>query len=178
MKRILLLIIIQLLYIQTAFAMSLAELQSEPNRYTNYKEVQSSTLYVDLNSIQALRNAHPYYTLKAKIHFVSYASDSIIEVSETYNYNYNQSFDSLVNKALQLYPTYSDDKITDWIFKEAEKNSEITIGSTSIKCYNLDGKHLNDGKPSYTKNVEFFTNEFFVASFIYNKYYAMKFWDA
>lgn len=66
MKRILLLIIIQLLYIQTAFAMSLAELQSEPNRYTNYKEVQSSTLYVDLNSIQALRNAHPYYTSKPK----------------------------------------------------------------------------------------------------------------
>lgn len=177
MKRFLLLVIIQLLYIQAAFAMSLTELQSEPDRYINYREAQSSTLYVDLNSIQSLRNAHPYYTLKAKIYFVSYASDSIIEVSETYNYNYNQSFDSLVNKVLQLYPTYSDDKIADWILKEAEKNSGITIGSTSIKCYNLDGKYLNAGKPAYTKNVEFFTNKFFVANFIYNKYYAMKFWE-
>lgn len=47
-----------------SWAVSLEELQSNPERYIKMNESQSDINYMDVESIQSLRYEPPYYTLQ------------------------------------------------------------------------------------------------------------------
>lgn len=46
-----------------ASAISLNELQSDPNRYIVIDEDKTYTIYIDSNSIESIRYYPPYYTM-------------------------------------------------------------------------------------------------------------------
>lgn len=105
----------------SVLAISLDELQSNPNKYVNIHESQSASDYVDIDSIQAIRYAPPYYTMKAKCYLVSYDYTRIMHSTLMINYDYNRTLKTLVSKYKNDYPSMPPYQLTILVIKEMEK---------------------------------------------------------
>lgn len=176
MKKLILTFLLLLITPLTAFAISLNELQNNPDRYVSITEAQNATVYIDINSIKSLRYAPPYYTLQTKEYFVAYDLNSIGEMTNIYNYDYNQSSASLMEKIMKTNPLCSDEEFVKLVLDEAYKNSGITYGKTNIDYYDLNGIYITSENKSSTTKVDFLSNGYKMANFVFEKYYTTEFW--
>lgn len=176
MKKFLIALFLLLIMPFPAFAISLTELQSNPDRYIVYAETPLETIYIDINSIKSIRYAPPYYTMQAKIFFVAYDLKFILEEESSYNYNYNRSFETLIKKQSQLNPSGNVNQIIGLAKYEAEKDSGIIISNLTKNIYDFNGTYFNSGNPRYGIKAEFLSNVYRMANFIFKKYYSIQFW--
>lgn len=176
MKKLILTFLIMLMTPLTAFAISSNELQNNPDRYIRFNETQNETVYADTNSIKCLRYAPPYYTLQAKIYFVAYDLNAIAEITNIYNYDYNQSTLSIMDKIMKSNPLCSEKEFMKLVLSEAYKNSGITCGTTTMTRYNLNGIYQSSENKSSTEKVDFLSNGYRLANLIFEKYYTTEFW--
>lgn len=176
MKKLIFILLTLLTVPLTAFAISLDELQNNSNKYVNIYDTIDGTMYTDITSIKCIRYAPPYYTLQAKEYFIYYNFNLIGELTNTYNYDYNQSCISLMEKILESNPLCSEEEFIKSISDETDKNSGITYTRTNINYYNLDGLYKSSSNNIYTQKLDFLSNGYKMANFIFEKYYTTKFW--
>ena len=175
MKRFLLTFLLVLMIPLSASAISLDELQSNPDKYTKIYEAENGTMYIDSESIKSIRYAPPYYTLQVKDYYVLYNLNCIQQSISTYNYDYNKNCATLTKKYAALYPSYSSKQIIDLVLAESKKDSGVIVTSVDINCYEFDGTFITTGKPIYSQEVPFWTNLCYSADSVFKKYYGISF---
>lgn len=190
-KKILHLCSIAILIPFHTLAISLNELQSNPERYAiASKDVSlSTTCYTDLRTIKVLRYSPPYLTLQAKLYLVSYDRNTILENLAIFHYDTTRSFTALSLNQLKLSGlqgspdlTQNDGrKILATVTEEAKENSGIAINTFPLKnVYSLDGTFKNsfqtqaeNSRPTMTI---YDSNGYRIGVFIYGVIYSPPFW--
>lgn len=175
MKRMITILFMLLLIPLSCSAISLEELQSNPEHYKNIIEAPEATLYVDSNSIKSVRNTPPYYALQVKIYYVIYDMTTIIESTCIFSYDQNRSSAILADKIIEENPTKSYNEQNDMFLSELEKNCGMTYSEQKINNYKFNGKFQFTGTPSYNKEIKFNTNIAHVAKYIFRQHYNQDF---
>lgn len=123
----------------TASAISLTELQNNPDRYKAVCENKESTVYVDNDTISSLRYSPPFYSLSADVYIVSYADGKILGETVAMNYDYNQNPDSIIDRIKAEHPHYTQNQIIHYVSDSLVANSGIVISSSKLQLWTLDG---------------------------------------
>ena len=124
----------------TASAISLTELQNDPDRYKAVCENKEMTVYVDNDTISSLRYSPPFYSLSADVYIVSYGRGKIYGETVAMNYDYNQNPDSIIDRIKAEHPHYTQDQIIHYVSVSSVTNSGIVIScSSKIQVWTLDG---------------------------------------
>lgn len=156
-------------------AISLDELQSQPNIYKKITDSKEHTLYADLNSIKSIRYAPPYYTLQSKLYLVEYNNIGIIESTTLFNYDYNRTTSSLIKKIVWENPNLSDDEFYKRLQQELREDSGITCSHLDYKLYSYSGNRKNTYGPQPQKysaeKVEYASSLYITANVIFQKAY-------
>lgn len=159
----------------SAFAISLDEINSNPNRYVKVIEEAEGTFYVDVSSIKSLRYSPPYYTMQFREIYIDYTMNLIADGSCTFNYDYNKSFLSRFGVQTRLHPSYTLRSIFNLASEDIKKDSGIISNSDSAACYNFNGVFDCTIDPLLGEKVIYGSNNYEIANFIFNKYYGMNF---
>lgn len=175
MKRMITILFMLLLIPLSCSAISLEELQSNPEHYKNIFEAPEATVYVDSNSIKSIRNTPPYYALQVKLYYVIYDMTTITESACIFSYNKNRSSAILANKIIAENPTKSYNEQNDIFLSELEKNCGMTFSEQKINHYKFNGKLDLTGTPSYNNEIKYNTNMARVAKYIFKQYYKYDF---
>ena len=129
----------------SAFAISLDEIQNNPDRYIKLKEDTSSTYYLEQESIKVLRDSFPYLTLQAKIYLVMYDQSAIADDFFTISYDYSRSsFALMISKRIES-PDITVDKLVDYAIAEAKKDSGMAVNIKANNYCDLDGTIISHG---------------------------------
>ncbi len=139
MKNFILAFLLALMMPLSAFAISLDDLQNNPNSYVKVCENVTSTYYLEQGSIKVLRDSFPYLTLQAKIYLVMYEQSAIAVDLYTISYDCNRSLFALVVSKRIESPNMPTDKLTDYAIAEARKDSGIAVNIEANHYYHLDG---------------------------------------
>lgn len=145
--RLLTLIVCFLSFVGSVSAVSLSELQSS-SQYVRVGSMNDGDAYLNVNSIQSLRYAPPFYTLKYTVYYVSYSDDLIVESEEISSYDYNYSYEGLIKKH-NLTKSGSEQKLKSDITKLKQQNSGIEGGSRYLRIYDVNGNLLDDFSDQY-----------------------------
>lgn len=73
-------------------AISLAELQDNPQQYQMIYQNAECAIFVDSDSIESLRYSPPYYTLKCTTYCIDYLRDVIALFTININYNISHQY--------------------------------------------------------------------------------------
>lgn len=172
MKKLLFALLLTTMVPLSTFAVSLSELQTNTNRYTKVFEEYNYTVYVEDNTIQSLRYAPPYYTIKCTYYIAGYSSNYIFEIPSTFNYNYNRNKNHIFSTVIK---SSTSDQIDKNLVNEAMINSGMQYGLTTYKYYNLAGDYLGDANSNKTGNCEPNSAPYAVANYLFEKCYNEKF---
>lgn len=179
MKRLVLMLSILVLLPISIFAISLADLQGNPLQYVKISEAKGHALYVDVNSINSLRYAPPYYTMQAKTYTVLYSEPmAIIKIDFTINYDYNRSIYALHS---QIPPyLHNSEEIKYFLAAELEKDCGIGISLSNGTVYTLEGNYIKTLSNSElykksTSKIIFASSAYDCANFIFYHYYKQYF---
>ena len=171
MKRMITISFMLLLIPLSCSAISLEELQSNPEQYEKIIEAPSGTIYLELNSIKSLRNSPPYYTLQAKVYSVLYDTVAIAESTRFFNYDDNRSTLSLLNKIVEENSKRSFSEQNNMLLTELEKDCGMSYSDETVKYYKFNGEFAGTGTPLYSQKIKYNTNIAFVASCAFKQYY-------
>lgn len=177
MKKLLLVLTILMLAPLSSFAISLAELQSNPNEYVVVSQAASSTIYVKKSSIESLRYSPPFYSMKAKTYGVNYSGDDIYEYETIANYDYDQTMEGIGKRVLHDNPGIPFDEYMKKCIAERNRDSGITCSLTDIYVWSLDGRAK--GKLPSTYNQKCFAGApmYQAANYMFYFYYEKYFGD-
>ena len=166
----------------SAFAISISEIQENPQKYVKVDEDISSAHYIDIESIKSLRDASPYYTLQADMYLASYSSRSIFQNTIIFNFDYTRSYKSL-NEALEKDFIAKGKKAllyskayTSALWDEIEKNSGILANDSATEVYSFDGVYRCSFPPSKSDyKVDWATACGLYADFVFYRHFGIYF---
>lgn len=134
------------------FAISLAEINNNPERYKLICETSEFASFVDIDSIESLRYSPPFYTLKFTEYGIVYSDSIILEQKETINYD---------------------------ITKRKISHQKKTIGDYGIKtttnytkAYDFNGNFIFSNEfPKSSETSSSMSPISFMANYVFYKYY-------
>lgn len=179
MKKILLAFLLAIMLPLSAFAISLDEINSSPNRYVKVTEDAKNAFYVDVSIIKSLRYSPPYYVLQCRSFYISYERNYICQqLDSTFSYDYNKNYISQFKKIISSHPNYKAEQISqllDLADEEVKKDSGIIYNAETVDFYNFDGTYQFSAPPAYAEKVIFGSNLYATADFVFKKYYGISF---
>lgn len=155
----------------TASAISLTELQNNPDRYKAVCERKELTVYVDNDTISSLRYSPPFYSLSADVYTVSYESGKIFGGTFAMNYDYNQNPDSIIDRIKAEHPHYTQDQIIHYLSVSSVANSGIVISSSKLQVWTLDGDLTYTGNGFSNEKAPISSPWYHAANYSFLKYY-------
>ena len=186
MKKILGSILLALLFPLTTWAISLSDLENNPDQYHKVGESNAQAVYVDKNSLQSIRYSPPYYTLSARSYFVNYTDCTIIELNSLVNYDYNRSLEGITNLIAARHARDNDpsknnkETYKQEAIQEITSNNGLTSSDKILNVYTFDGDISMHGSDSFVTNgspVKYGTGEYRVAEYMFFAYYNQHFLD-
>lgn len=177
MQKIMVIMLFWLLMPFYSWAISLEEIQSQPERYVKMDESRSCINYIDAESIHSLRCDPPYYTLLGDVYYVGRSDNLIFKVTEVFCYDYQRSRRELA-KSIQLRDrNISYDQLNKAIFKELIQNTGIVGSVISEKAYNTAGTFLQDVPTNKFRNNKIILNapNSHDADYMFYRYYGQHF---
>lgn len=169
MKKFLSALLISTMIPLSTLAVSLSELQNS-DRYEKISERPYDTIYVEKDTIQSVRYAPPYYTIKCVYYVADFAGDLIFEMPSVFNYNYNRNKQHIFNKVMST-TTGNIDKA---LAQEAMIDSGMHYEMDNVKSYKMDGTFytdLNNFNSYSPKNCEPNSAPYDVANYLFKKCY-------
>ena len=150
-----------------ASAISLAEIESDPDRYV---DVSNHQLFVDVTTIDSVRYAPPYYTLEAEVYEVY--PNSIVESLYVVGYNYERSYEGIKEHVRTNYPNLSDAERARQLNVEMQNNTGMYCTVEDESIYSLQGELLNQvEKNSYRENISYMSPVFYIGNYLFYRYY-------
>lgn len=178
LKKSLMMCCLALLIPFSTFAISLNELESNPDRYEKYGEDLNCAVFQDKYSVKSLRYSPPFYTIQVIEYIVSYNNSSIVEVTQIYNYDYNRSFERLDREISAKNKYWSVEKIIEEVRMKKREDSGISCSSVMGSIYALDGSLLYPSPESKSPTASKLKAESWgglAASIAFEKYYGIVF---
>mgnify|MGYP005941150499 FL=1 len=163
----------------TAFAVSLNELDNNPQKYVKVFETRSYALAVDAASINVVRETPPYYTLQANEYLVDYASATIVQYQLTVTYDYQRSTLGLINLIYAQTPKIPKEIFWERYAEEAVANCGMTYSSkVSYVYYDFNGRVKHDHpsyREKYNQRIRVGSDIFDVSNYMFKKQYGVYF---
>lgn len=163
----------------SAMAISLSEITDNPSQYKQLLEDKNHILYLDTNSVESLRYSPPYYTMRGTFYLVSYSSNEITSITLTADYDYNRSARSIRNiiAKYDVQNNVYETKDSFWEKYCREKNNDcgISMSTTELNIWDLDGNFINNAPSAYNKTPNFESNGYQMASDLFEQYYNEEF---
>lgn len=159
----------------SSFAISLAELQSDPARYVKTEDSPNATYYVDVTTIQSLKYAPPYYTLRATSYCVSPTLSMLFEEDLIIDYDHQRSWFPLKEQVAALHPDWDEDRCFDEFLEEIQRDGGVSTTSQYVHFYELDGTLIEKRGKQATRKMPFDTLGFEVANIIFERCYGERF---
>lgn len=161
-----------------SWAISLEEIQRNPERYVKLNESQSYISYMDVESIHSLRYEPPYYTLQGDMYGISCKENTIFKVTEVFYYDYRRSGEELAKSIRARYRNITNNQLNQAIYQELKRDSGVEGSVISGKAYDKAGNFLQN---VYT--YEFKNNKIVImtpvsreANYMFYRYYNINFW--
>lgn len=177
MKKLIFPFLFALLTPLTVYAISFNELTNNPSQFNNVHESKDSTYYIDNYSIQTIRYAPPYYTMKAQEYVVDYNYQMIMQSDIFINFDYGRSSKNLLLKLRHDYPTMPSSKLAGIFIAELNKNSGIISNTNNILLYKFNGEFAGKHQPDYNQKVPINTPLGSIANYMFYKGYNIYFFD-
>ena len=111
-----------------SFAVSLQDIRDNPDIYKLVFSSAKEEEYIDINSIQSIRYAPPYYTINATAYAVYYNQGLITVYDNQYSYDLTRSLRALVKN----YPRES-------VISELKKDTGLNWRAQRESVYDFDG---------------------------------------
>lgn len=143
MKKLLALATTLLLNPFTALAISLSDIQNNPDQYVLVLRQPTVNTYVDSYSIASLRYDPPYYAMSGDVYLVEYNSNMIIKTNAITTYDATRSFKTLLLANHKAHPNVSGHDILVPTLEEMKKNDGITFHFGKTEVWNLDGNYIS-----------------------------------
>ena len=159
----------------SAFAISLSEIQDNPQKYVRISEDAHAASYMDVGTIKSIRYNPPYYTLQCRVILISYNSNRIMDFTNTFNYDYSKNLETRYLAYRSSHPSYTPDQRFDLAMADVEKESGVTFNTSNRSIYNFDGKFLYDSPQTSAKKAMFGSNVYICADLVFKKYYGIDF---
>ena len=83
----------------TTNAISLQEIKDNPSKFKYIYADNKGDGYIDINSINVIRYAPPYYVINSSLYLVDYSNNAIAQLNSTYFYDYNNNVSSTLEKS-------------------------------------------------------------------------------
>ena len=156
-----------------SWAISLEEIQSNPERYVKMNENQLYIDYMDVESIQSLRYEPPYYTLQGDTYLVVRGKNIFYKTTMIFYYDYQRSAEHLAQSIEEKYRNISRSQLHQEIYQELMRDSGVEVSTTNGKGYDIAGNFIQDFSSSgYIKNkVLLMTGWSRNADYMFYKYY-------
>ncbi len=142
-------------------AISLHELQDNPQQYQMVAQNSKFAIFVDSGSIESLRYSPPYYTLKCTYYIVDYLRDCILSSTANINYNISHRYFNPNKRKISELGIYISNHIED--------------------LWSLNGNYrpssplFDNGDSDIKSNIYHVANYLFYKA--YNEYYGPRFND-
>ena len=117
----------------TTNAISLQEIKDNPSKFKYIYADNKGDGYIDINNINVIRYAPPYYVINSSLYLVDYSNNAIAQLNSTYFYDYNNNVSSTLEK--------SENK-TDFTNKIL-KYAGVKYRINSMQTYNFDGTAIS-----------------------------------
>lgn len=140
---------------KTAMAISLSEIASNPSRYELVHSDKNTEIYVDTSSITSIRFAPPDYSISAQGYLVIYNVKAILEETQFFNYDYNRSIRSLVNKVFKLNPSAAGHDIASFYVDEKVANPGVTWSAINRDLWLFDGSYEGHLDPIFDQKISY-----------------------
>ena len=175
MKRLLAALIPLALAPLSTFAISLSEIQDNPQKYIKVVEDANAAFYVDVDSIKSLRYSPPYYTLQCSMLLVAYDANRILDFTETFNYDLKKSPGTRYRTYETSNSAYTEEQILKMAWNDAKNDCGVIFSSAAGNFYDFDGAFLRESPPLRAEKAELGSNIYICADFMFNKYYGIDF---
>lgn len=162
----------------TAFAVSLNELDNNPQKYVKVFETRSYALTVDATSINIVRETPPYYTLQANEYLVDYASATIAQYQLTVTYDYQRSTQELIKLINAQTPKITEKLFWERYVEESVANCGMTYSSNISYVYDFNGRVKHDHpsyREKYNQRIRAGSDIFDVSNYMFKKQYGVYF---
>lgn len=143
---VILILILAFTAFSSAYAISLDELNNDPDRYVTVLVMPKKIEYIDKKSIVSYPDKWPYYTLLAKHYLFLLDRKEIAEANVMFRYDWDHSSLAYREQALKTFPNDSDKEIAKHVddMIKADPGIYWTVDLRSI--YSLDGTLLHSFK--------------------------------
>ena len=148
-------------------AISLSDIENNPDRYI---DVSNHEVFVDVDTIESVRYAPPYYTLKAEVYSVY--PNSIVESTYAVGYNYERSYTGIKEYISQNYPNISAADKAKLLNTQIQSNTGMYCSIQDENIYSLNGELLNQVESNYSQqDITFMSPAFYVGNYLFYRYY-------
>ena len=181
MKKILIILLAILCIPLSSYAITLSTLHNNPDRYLKVDEDSTAAMYLDTYSVKSIRYSPPYYTLSAKTYFVLYPYDYISLCTQTFNYDYNYSMRSTIDKVIsemnQNDEPLDSEEISTRVENSLRENSGINANTTILSVWRLNGRLIKNFSSGHSTSLEidYDTFGYLTAQAIFQTYYSQNF---
>lgn len=159
----------------TTFAISLADLKNNPDRYKYVGETPDMAIYIDMNSVNSLRYSPPYYTLRGDSYEVYYTKNSIVRYSIIANYNYYYSYVSTSKRIIEQMNRNKETMDKNVFYKrlndQLSNNTGMKETSIHMTIWNIQGELLYDDADNKEIVLPYRSIGYFTAEEFFHKYY-------
>lgn len=142
MKKILALAAALLLTPFTALAISLSDIQNNPDQYVLVLRQTTINTYVDSNSIASLRYDPPYYAMGGDVYLVEYNGNKIIKTNAITTYDGTRSFKTLLLAKYKAHPNINSHDLLVLTLEDLQKDDGITLHFGKTDVWDLDGNYI------------------------------------
>lgn len=181
MKKILIILFAILCIPISGFTISLSTLENNPNRYVKVAENSEFATYLDTYSVKSIRYVPPYYTLSATTYWVRYTHNDIVTRSNLFNYDYNYSMRSTIDKVIsemnQNDESLDFEEISTRVENSLRENSGINANTTILSVWRLNGRLIKNFSSGHSTSLEidYDTFGYLTAQAIFQTYYSQNF---
>ncbi len=134
MKRLFLFFFLLLSIPFNTSAISLDELQDNPQQYQMVDQSSKYAFFVDSGSIESLRYSPPYYTLKCTAYYVNYLQNLIILINMNINYDISHQYFTPTKRKMSELGIYSSRHYEDiWSFNGNFQPSSPFFGNDDCR---------------------------------------------
>lgn len=147
----------------STFAITLSELQNNPDQYKLIGENSAIAAYADTYSVANIRYSPPYYTLSGDMFMILYNENYICQYSYVVNYNYYYSHESVAKRIHDGLP--ADDY-----------SSGVQMTYTHYTAWDYDGNCLEDQSCDYNDGTMPSNSlGYAFAEYLFHRYYGQWF---
>lgn len=126
----------------TALAISLSDIENNPDEYVLVGKNAKVNLYVDSYSIASLRYDPPYYAMSSDIYMVMYSINSILKTNLTATYDYNRCFKSLFIDEYKSHPNSKNSYIIGLTLHDLEEDNGLTSYLGDADIWGMNGNYI------------------------------------